>query len=348
MGTGIAGAKDILKCLTMIFVVSAAGCDVSAPRVRMGTLPTPPPGPRFENPDKLGKHSYYFNPFETNGIVYACKGGHIDITHVRWAADHTRYLAKRIRKALVKKKKGVNHTMAMEASRHEIRFSYPENWDHLSKQEKKRIANEVALIAAPYVAYGAVTWHEILTWFDVHFAGIEPEFNSSFSWEDNYSNLLGARLAVEAMKDSENSYDKAMTLALDRELKRLGVQSKKVAIKASEKMRGKWYTGVLIVSTTKKNLDIGIDDGYVTPTLVPGVCDGVEAEPMAVPTLDGLSEFGVGVDYQIYPNEWERGRFLKIVYPDGGGRRIRPAEHFGPIMNYVAEQAVNKYGYDID
>ena len=35
------------------------------------------PGPRFSDPNNLGRHSYYFNPFEENGIVYTCRVGHI-------------------------------------------------------------------------------------------------------------------------------------------------------------------------------------------------------------------------------------------------------------------------------
>ena len=47
----------------------ATGCNAGAPRPRLGSLPTPPPGPRFLNPNKLGKHSYHFNPFEKNVCV---------------------------------------------------------------------------------------------------------------------------------------------------------------------------------------------------------------------------------------------------------------------------------------
>ena len=103
-------------------VIFASGCNFGAPRIRMGSLPTPPPGPRFSNPNSLGKHSYRFNPFEQNGIVYTCKAGHIDITHVRWCADYTRYLVKKTRKTLMKKGKGFSFNLTLELSTHMITF----------------------------------------------------------------------------------------------------------------------------------------------------------------------------------------------------------------------------------
>ena len=54
----------------------------------------------------------------------------------------------------------------------------------------------------PYMAYTMVTWHEILTWFGYKSVGIVPEYHSSFSWEDTYSNLLGTVLAARALRDT--------------------------------------------------------------------------------------------------------------------------------------------------
>lgn len=343
--------EKILSCVAGIgLVIFAGGCNINAPRPRMGTLPTPPPGPRFLDPDNLGKHSYHFSPFEKNGIVYTCKAGHLDITHIRWAADHTKYLVKRTRETLMKKGVGFTFVFALEASRHKAKFRYPENWDDLSREEKKRIANEISLQIGPYLAFNATLWHEIITWFDVHFIGFEPEFNSSFSWEDVYSNLLGTKLAVEALKDTNHKYDEAMALVIDRELKRLGVRSKRTAINASEKMRGKWFTGILLVDITRKNIDIGLDDGSITPVLVPGICEDAEPEPCLVPTTDILSKYGFSMRYEIYPQEWEKERFLKVIYPDGKAGRVLPVlphKHFPAFMDYIKKQAVEKYGYDI-
>ena len=347
--------RSILKKILIGIAVSVvsillAGCSINifAPRPRMGTLPTPPPGPRFSDPNNLGKHSYYFNPFEVDGIVYTCNAGHIDLTHVRWNADYTRYLTKKTYKTLLKKRKGFSLNLAWEPSTHKIEFSYPENWDDLSKKEKEKIADEISFQVGPYISFNATLWHEILTWFGTHFAGFEPEFNSAFSWEDMYSNLLGVKLGIEAINDPNHDYDTALTLAIDRELKRLGVRSRSVAIHAVEKMRGKWFRGYLNIHTMKKNMDIGLDDGYVSPILAPGICDDAEPEPLAVPTIDLLSKYGYSIKYEIRPNVWEEGKIFKVVYPNGKGKRIQPDKHYPIIMDYIRKQAVEKYGYEID
>ena len=329
----------------LVLVIFTCGCQLDAPRMRMGCLPTSTPGSRFVNPYKLGGHAYHFDFFETNGIVYTCKGGHIDITHLRWNADNTRYLIKKTRKTLMKKGKGFSFNLAMEPSSHKIRFGYPENWDELPKDEKETIANEIALETGPYLAFNATLWHEILTWFGVHFIFFEPEFNSSFSWEDLYSNLLGTKLAVEVAKNNADNYNKAMKKAIDAELTGLGAQPRSVAIKASEKMRGKWFRGNLLVDTMRKNFNIGLDDGYITPVLVPGVCDGAEPQPYPVPTIEVLSKYGFSMKYEISPNVFEQEKIYKVVFPDEKAKKIQPDIHFPIIMDHIEKVAAEKYNY---
>jgi len=260
--------KIISSAVAIALAVIVNGCD--APKPRMGCLPTSTPGSRFLNPYNLGAHSYDYRNvfFEKNGIVYTCRAGHIDITHLRWAADYTRYLVKRTYKTLMKNRAGYSFKSPLELSKQTVQIEYPRYWENLPQKSRERIANEISLEVGPYVAYTALTWHEILTWFGVHFAGIEPEFNSAFSWEDSFSNLLGTRLAVKALQDNRHSYNEAMTLSINRELEKLGIQPRNVAIAAAEKMRGKWFEGNILVDTKKRNFDIGLD-GYVTPTLVP-------------------------------------------------------------------------------
>jgi len=338
-----------LYCLSILdLVILANGCGFHAPRTRMGTLPTPPPGPRFYEPHELGEHSYRFSPFERNGIVYTCKAGHIDITHLRWNADYTRYLVKKTRKTLMKKGKEFTFRLSLELSLHKVKFSYPEYWDDLTHKEKKEIAEVIAFEVGPYLAFNATLWHEILTWFGVHFIGVEPEFNSSFSWEDVYSNLLGTKLAVEALKNTKHGYNKAMTLAIDRRLEELGVQPKSTAIAAVEKMRGKWFTGYLLVDTIRRNMDIGLDDGYVTPVIIPDICYGAEPEPLAVPTANILAKYGFSMKYEIYPYELERYKILRTIYPDGIAGKVKPDKHFARFMYHIKKQAVEEYGYIID
>ena len=62
----------------------------------------------------------------------------------------------------------------------------------------------------------------------------------------------------------------------------------------------------------RKNMDIGLDDGYITPILVPGICDDAEPEPLAVFTIDLLSKSGVLIKHKIRPNVWEEGKTKTI------------------------------------
>ncbi len=314
----------------------------------MGCLPTSTPGSRFLSPENLGPHSYYYNPLERNGIVYTCKAGHVDLTHLRLNADNTKYLIGKIRNTLSHQGKGFSFSLAFETSRHKVRFTYPENWNTMPMERKEEVVEEIALEIAPYLTFNATTWHEILTWFNVHFIGFEPEFNSSFSWEDLYSNLIGTELAVKVVKENNGSFSRAMTKAINDELKALGAQPKETAIHASEKMRGKWFTGNFMVDTIRKNFDIGLDDGYVTPVLVPGICDHAKPELRKVPTTKVLAKYGFKMKYEISPNVFEQGKMFKAVDPTGKTRKIEPIVHYPIMLDHIKRLADEKYGYIFD
>ena len=320
-----------------VCLLTMAGCSFTGgPRARMGYLPTATSGIRFPHPDKLGTHGYGFNLSEVGGIVYTCKGGHIDLDHVRGNADDTRYLVKLIRGTLSKKSKGFSFKLTGERSRHLVSFDYPANWDNLP--DKTAVIDDIAFSTAPYLAFNATTWHEIQTWFGVHFALIEPEFNSAFSWEDIYSNLLGTIIGAEAVQDTKRKYNEAVTFAIYRHLQKLDVQPKAAAIAASDKMRGQWYTGNFVPDMRMRNFDIGLD-GYVTPTLVPGIgeCNDVPLE-LPVPTTDTLKRYGISMTHQIKPNVLVQGKMFKVA----GSKKIYPEIHFPIMIDYMKQQAIKK------
>jgi hypothetical protein len=326
---------------TVIALTTSFGCSLTGgSRIRVGYLPTATFGVLFADPNNLGTHSSGIGFPDRGGIVYTCKGGHIDIDHVRGNADNTRYLVNKLRKALSKQKKAFNFHITGERQTHKVKLTYPKDWK--KRPDKEKIIDEIAFDTAPYLAFDATIWHEIGTWFGVHYALIEPEFNSAFSWEDIYSNLLGTQLGIEAMKDTEHSYDEAMTEALNRRLKELGIQSKSTAIAASDKVRGQWYTGNFVPDVKMRNFDIGLDDGMVTPTLVPSVDDcHSKPLPLPVPTLDTLKRYGFSLTYEIKPNLlFEQGRIFKAA----GSKRIFPEIHFPILIEYMKQKAAEK-GY---
>ena len=80
---------------------------------------------KFTEPEKLGKHSFEFSLNEANGLMYTCKGGFIDIGHVREAADRTAYLRNLIYENLIRGDKKFSFRM-IEPSRLSVNFiGYP-------------------------------------------------------------------------------------------------------------------------------------------------------------------------------------------------------------------------------
>jgi hypothetical protein len=310
-------------------------------------LPSSTLGVRYPDPFALGNHSYDGpGPREGNGIVYTCRGGHIDLTHARKATDWTACLAYRIREAILASRPDFTFKMR-EPSVFHVRIEYPANWNDLAASARDETAREVSIELGSYFAYTACTWHEILTWFGYKALGFYPEYKSAFSWEDNYSNALGAGLGAMALHDPDHEYNQAVTVALNRELARLGVQPKPAAWVAGKAVHGKWFTGnFLFYRMVKRHFDIGLDDSFVTPWLAPGVpgCDEPPPEDCPVPTLDFLKQHGFAVRFEIESREWEKTKILPIIYPNGPKGRIEPVRHFGPIMDYIRAQAAKRYG----
>ncbi len=359
----VAGTGKSAKILLCLFVI-AGGAGASharfltsqearaLPRARIACYPSSTMGVRYPDPLHLGPHSYTFSPWERNGIVYTCRGGHIDVTHLRKACDWTAYLAYHMEQALLNDKTGFSYRMH-EPSKYRVQFGYPRGWTSLPRQMRERIAADVAVQIAEYCTYNGMVWHEMLTWFGYKAAGFYPEYPSAFSWEDIYSNLLGCRLAVEALRDPGRDYNEAITAQIEQEFQKLGVQPKPAAWQAGQAVRDQWFVGdFLFCDMVKRNFDIGLDDGFVTPWVVPeiGGCGNETPATYPAPDLSILGGYGFSVKFEIEPREWERTEILRIVFPFGWGQasRIEPAKHFGPIMDCIRAQAIRRYGLYVD
>lgn len=321
------------------------------PRTRFGGYAAAIPGMTFLGED-LGAHNYHWPFFEKNGIVYTCKGGHIDIVHMRLGIDWTAYLAAKSYQHLMRRSPGFSTRFSVDRSRFHVRITYPPGWDYLTKKDRSAIAEKMAMAIGPYLTFSMITWHEILTWYGYKSMVLPVEFNSAFSWEDSYSHLLGTVIAMRALQDTERPYAKAVRVAIDEEMQRLGILAADEALEASRSVQGEWYTGVCVFffDMKKRNFDIGLDNGYVTPTLVPDVpgCEGVQPLSYPVPTLDILDDYGFSLAVEIEPREWERDRILRVVFGDEPERRIDPQEHFAIIMDDIQREATARYGPQYD
>lgn len=319
-----------------------------SPQARIACVPSPTMGVRYFDADDLGQHDYRSGRNERNGIVYTCRGGHIDVTHLRKIADWTAQLAYQTREALVRGDRVFKFKM-FEPSQHYVQIEYPPGWKYLTPKTRREIAGEVSVSLGAYLAYTCSVWHEILTWHGFKAIGFYPEYNSAFSWEDNFSNALGSYLGAQALRDRDHDYDGAMTRLIHEKFQQLGPQSKETAREAGLAVKGSWFVGAFVrVTMTKRHLDVGLDDGYVTPWLVPNVakCGTPEPWPCPVPNLRLLDEYGFRIHHKIRPKEWEKGQILRAVYPDAKKRKkwIMPAEHFGILMEHVRAQVDERYG----
>jgi hypothetical protein len=328
---------NILLCVTALFIT---GCSLTGgPRGRWGFTPQV----QYGEPNRLGTHSYSFGGTEGFGIFYTLRGGSIDLDHVRGAADLTKYTYIRAKATIENSKDGFRVMPGFEWTTNKVEIQYPENWNTLSQSEQERIAHEAAMIIAPVVGYNSTLWHEMLTWKGTHFALIEPEHTSAFSWDDLYSNLIGVELAMQAINNGDvvnSDYNRAMTMLIAEELERLEVVPKKKAIEITESVRGTWYGGGKL---TKRNMDSGYDDGMVTPSIIPGYTDHPPIS-RKMPTLDGLDELGIKIKYTISSAYFENGKLKKMA---GTNTPVEPAKDFATIMKAIEAEAINKYGYQI-
>lgn len=201
----------------------AFGSDVKVAAVPLKTITN------ITSVEKLGNHVYLGDKAEGNGIIYTQRGGFIDIGHLRDLADWTAYLYTLIQHTHTSG--GTIKKLGYEGGRKTLELNLPE---HLSDAD--------ALLLAGRIAYDLSVWHEIGTWFGTSYLPFVPERYSSFSIEDNYSNLLGVTIGMKAIR-SELSYETAMTRLIDQTLSMMqAVDSEEGTYAAMEEVEGIWWT----------------------------------------------------------------------------------------------------------
>lgn len=330
----------------IIFLPAMSGCvSCPKPRLRVGAYFGAPFGIYYPDPNKLGKHDYKSSWGEKIGLVYTCKGGFIDLSHLRDSADRTAYCEHLIYDNLTEGNTDFSFKL-LEPSKYIVTIKYPENWDTMLNKEA--IKKDVAVSTAQYFSYVAMVWHEIITWYGYKYTGLFSEYISAFSWEDIYSDIIGIDIGGRVLRKSRSmdNYDEIMTSLISDELRQLDIQPVSVAKKAEKKIRGKWFDGIIypFARLRKRNLDIGIDDGYVTPWLVPGICSNTTPVSYAVPEPDLLKKYGFSIELKIEPKIMESHKIFKTVYPDSDGKYILPSKNFPEIMKEITKQEIKRNG----
>ena len=326
-----------LSCLLAVLTAGGLGCGRGhRPIFRMGSCFGSITKVNFHDLSDLGRH----NSSERNGMVGTCRWGFIDLGHLRNAADVTRWLATDIQAKMLKNEGQYKFSLT-DPSKHFVDINYPENWQELPESEREAISKDIAIDIASYGAYTGTTWHEIITYLGWKPVGI-PVFISALAPEDNYSNLLGAIVGNIALKDTELSYNDAVTKVMNEEFTKLGIQPKADVKEASKRIYGVWYKGggYFFAKTLRRHLDIGVEgDNEVAPWLIPGLCELADAHAYPVPDLD-FSEYGFSVEYSIKPAIRKKvGRVLGEKV-----ERIQPEVHFAKIMEHIHEDVMERFG----
>jgi len=173
---------------------------------------------------------------EVSGILYTCRGGFIDIAHVRDNADRTLYLVSQIGRIAVT---GGTIPISGEGAKRRV----------VVKPVDPRLVRtyglrEVVTSLAEWLDYQAGIWHEITTWYGWSSTPFSEQ-PSAFSPEDLYSNLVGAKIAGTIIRrqaaPSEVAYNRAVTALLRDALIKLGPLPQAATRRAFEYVDGIWW-----------------------------------------------------------------------------------------------------------
>lgn len=209
-------------------------------RASVGSVPVPIyRNENIRGADELGPHGYDKGELtrERNGLVYTCRGGFLDIAHVRDNADKTLYLALELARALPD---GATIEWPEEGTKRRVIVA-PLPKGLLERHGRWRTATALA----SWAVYQLSTWHEVVTWYGFESVPGVSERLSAFSPEDVYSNVLGinlgAGLVLTGAIRSREAYDLAMEAWLREALRRLGVVGKEDARRAMQAVDGLWW-----------------------------------------------------------------------------------------------------------
>jgi hypothetical protein len=162
----------------------------------------------------------------------------------------------------------------------------------------------ISIPLGQWVAFQSSLWHEIVTWFGWSTFKLFPEMVSSFSPEDLYSNLLGARIAAAVVSQAgardEFAYNRNVERWLNLTLAYLQATPVAAGEEAMRSVDGLWWDSKKRIPdmslVLRRNFDV---DEKVTPWLVPptrtgpllrAACGGVH-KPLAIvnpATMSGI------------------------------------------------------------
>ncbi|MFN2378033.1 MAG: DUF4056 domain-containing protein [Candidatus Binatia bacterium] len=287
---------------------------------------------------------------EGNGLVYSCRGGFIDVAHVRDYADTALYTITSVARLL---ETGGEITLPDEGARVSISLR-PVDADTLAQFGRWAIA----IPLGQWLAFQSSLWHEIATWFGWSTFALFPEKVSAFSPDDLYSNLIGARIAAAVVSQrgarDEFAYNRNVVRWIDRTLAHLATVPVAAAEEAMRAVDGTWWDSKKRIPDVSLVLRRSFESGKVLrPWLVPpskfgphlrAAC-GSDPKPLRLVNPSEMSgiEFASQASLVIeLPEELaKQGPFVKL------GRRITQKD-FPAIVEYIRTENRRVFGPEAD
>jgi hypothetical protein len=301
----------------------------------------------FINPSDFGIHSYSESGRkEKNGSLYTCRGGFIDFSHMRAAADWTVYLA-----FTILKDPG-DLTLAPEAGTLKLHFT---NTDELSIEDIAGMAQRIA--------FERLEWHEVASWHYHHPYHIRSDQQSSFTPEDTYSNFLGTEIgrrivlriinhsetrpyediATEEIADMISSLEPVAGKNESKKAYDIVDRYKQLKLPADERNNDVWWDSNIIFRDQRYVFKRDINPGpQIDPWLVP------ESDMLGCPLVQSPEIFSVpsvtrsGISYYNY--------FTFTITPDSAmfyGRNNKlvhipfsafTTDHYPAIVSIIAQE----------
>jgi hypothetical protein len=356
----------LVRLISALILLPAfvAGCGGGSPpaRGRLGGLPFPGAFTLFRaaDPDKLGHHRFDqglvpLPPYETDrGLVYTCEAGFVDLAHLRGAADWTRYFADHLRDAIKDKEKSID-LAGPNYSRFTVKLRYPDDWGAMKKAERARVIDELAVRMGQRTAYAAMTWHEVITWYGFRGSIVFDESPSSFTWDDVMSHVIGIRVggaawrAVNVERRKGTGYNRAVTEALAAEIAALRPAKPDQTVAAARAVEGRWWRDG---KPLRRQLDVGLTSGRVTPWRVPGLPFCADPPPsgrdFALPELSDVAgrDFRGLCSVEISPRIGQAGKIAAKL--PGKPKRIDVDRDLPALVEAVRRDMLAKFGEGFD
>jgi hypothetical protein len=294
----------------------------------------------------MGDH-HFARAYKNNdqvGIIYTCKAGFVDISHLRDNADWAGHIYFNLPQWLGSDQE---ITARREGGFHRRAVYFPK----LTQQELKSLTPKDYQKLAIAIGFDMALLHEISTAYYIPVSSpgsvVNTERMSSFSVEDAYSNLLGSYLGVEAAM-STKPFNESMTEQLNSTLEQLEAQPYMNTWTAYNLVRGSWWKPGLaggFKHVLKRNFTY---EGDVQPAIVPGTffCpEKVESSPLEIPEF--LSN-GKSVNHYysirgLFNNRLERGMKKMNLQVD----TVITQDSYPMIIDAVKKKFMKKLGKEI-